>query len=274
MMTYPLKFRRHVLSIKKRECLTFARTAERFCVGIVTLTRWAKRIEPITNAKRPWLRINIHRLSQDIRDFPDAYHYERARRFGVSARGICDAMKRMRVTYKKTLKHPKADEGKRQRFQQKIAAYKAAAKPLVYIDESGFAHDIPRLHGYAPKGKRCYGIQDWNAKGRTNVIGVLLSGVMLSCWLCGFDGDSDVFHAWTINDLLPNLPPGSVVIMDNATFHKRADTQKAIKDAGHTLEYLPPYSPDFNPIENKWAQANAVRRRTGENVQEIFNHDF
>ena len=109
-MTYPLKFRQHVFSVKRRECLTFAQTAERFSVGIATLTRWAKRIEPITKAKRPWLKINIHRLAQDIRDFPDAYHYERAQRLGVSARGICDAMKRIGVTYKKS---PQSSQGGR-----------------------------------------------------------------------------------------------------------------------------------------------------------------
>ena len=133
---------------------------------------------------------------------------------------------------------------------------------------------MPRTKGYSKKGQRCYGTQDWSAKGRTNVIGALLGGVMLSCWLCSFNVDSDVFHAWTINDLLPKLPPGSVVIMDNATFHKRSDTQKAIKDADHTLEYLPPYSPDLNLIEHKWAQAKAIRRKTGETVKEIFNRDF
>lgn len=101
-MTYPLKQRQHIFRIKAREGLTFAQTAERFSVGIATLTRWAKRIEPITKAKRPWLKIDVHRLAQDIRDFPDAYHYERAQRLGVSARGICDAMKRMGVTYKKS----------------------------------------------------------------------------------------------------------------------------------------------------------------------------
>ena len=112
MMTYPLKFRHHVLSIKDRESLTFWQTAERFGIGIATLTRWAKRIEPITNARRPWLKINIHLLSQDIRDFPDAYHYERARRLGVSTRGICDAMKRMGITYKKSLEPPKGGRRK------------------------------------------------------------------------------------------------------------------------------------------------------------------
>jgi hypothetical protein len=95
--------------------------------------------------------------------------------------------------------------------------------------------------------------------GRTNVIGALLGTTILTGWLCDFNSDSDVFHAWTTKDLIPKLPPGSVVIMDNATFHQRTDIQKAITDAGHTHEYLPPYSPERNPIEQKWAHAKAIR---------------
>ena len=117
-------------------------------------------------------------------------------------------------------------------------------------------------------------MQDWGARGRTNVIGALLAGAILTTWLCDFNIDSDVFHAWTINDLLPKLPTGSVIIMDNATFHKRADTQKAIREAGHSLEYLPPYSPDLNPIEHKWAQAKAIRRKTAATVEHIFKQTF
>ena len=58
--------------------------------------------------------------------------------------------------------------------------------------------------------------------------------------------------------------------MDNASFHKRHDTMELISNAGHTLEYLPPYSPDLNPIEHKWAQAKAIRRKTGKSTEEIF----
>ncbi len=129
---------------------------------------------------------------------------------------------------------------------------------------------MPRTHGYAAKGHRCYGRQNWNAKGRTNVIGALLNGKQLTCCLCNFNIDSDVFHAWVTQDLLFQLPKSSVVIMDNATFHKRKDIQEAIRKAGHTLEYLPPYSPDLNPIEHKWAQIKALRRKTGENIKKLF----
>ena len=81
---------------------------------------------------------------------------------------------------------------------------------------------------------------------------------------------SDVFHTWVVNDLLPNLPEGSVVVMDNATFHKWQDTQSVIREAGHILEFLPTYSPDLNPIEHKWAQVKSIRRATGCSTEELF----
>ena len=66
------------------------------------INRWAKNLTPEKHKRRPWLKIDLHRLAQDIRDFPDAYHYERAARLGVSSTGIFDAMKRIGVTYKKS----------------------------------------------------------------------------------------------------------------------------------------------------------------------------
>ena len=56
-------------------------------------------------------------------------------------------------------------------FQAQIANYHQMNQPIVYVDESGFAHDMPRRQGYSPIGKRCFGRQNWGAKGRTNVIG-------------------------------------------------------------------------------------------------------
>jgi len=141
---------------------------------------------------------------------------------------------------------------------------------LVSLDESGFAHDMPRTHGYAPKGKRCYGKHDWGAKGRTNVIGALLGGALLTVSLFSTSINTEIFTNWILYDLIPKLPPNSVVILDNATFHKGAVMQKMIQNAGHTLLYLPPYSPDLNPIEKKWSQAKAIRRRDGCTINELF----
>ena len=171
---------------------------------------------------------------------------------------------------KKTLHHPKADEDARHIFRQTIKAYETAGRCIIYIDESGFAHDMLRTHGYAPIGQRCFGTQDWHAKGRTNVIGALLHKCLLTIGLFQTNVNADVFPAWVEQDLLPKLPPNCVIVMDNATFHKRSDTQRIIRKAGHTLEYLPPYSPDLNPIEQKWAQAKAIRKQIHCTIDEIF----
>ena len=171
---------------------------------------------------------------------------------------------------KKTLFHPKANTVLREEFKAKIEKYIKEDKVIVYLDESGFAHDMPRTHGYSDKGERCYGIRDWHAKGRVNAIGAIIKNQLLTVCLFDMNINSDVFYAWLTQDLIPRLPEKSVVVMDNATFHKRNDMQKALSEAGHTLLYLPPYSPDLNPIEKKWAQAKAIRKRKHCSVFELF----
>ena len=129
---------------------------------------------------------------------------------------------------------------------------------------------MPRTHGYAAKGKRCYGVKNWGAKGRTNAIGALLGRTLLTVSLFNSNINTDIFTSWVRQDLLPNLPPQSVIVMDNATFHKNKSMQQDIINTGHFLEYLPPYSPDLNPIEHKWAQCKNIRKKEACNIQSIF----
>ena len=157
---------------------------------------------------------------------------------------------------KKTLSHPKADADARHLFQDKIERYRRLGKAIVYLDESGFAHDMPRTHGYAPRGQRCDGSHDWHARERTNAIGALLGQHLLTVSLFETYVNADLFYAWLCQDLIPKLPPECIIVMDNATFHKRKDSQQAIVQAGHTLEYLPPYSPGLNPIEHHCCPVN------------------
>ncbi len=171
---------------------------------------------------------------------------------------------------KKSLRHPKANDGARRVFQAIISAYEHEKRPIVYIDESGFAHDMPRTHGYSPVGTRCYGLCDWQAKGRTNVIGALIGKALLTVCLFETNINADIFRAWVEQDLLPKLPENAVIVMDNAAFHKRQDMQNLIRNAGHTLLYLPPYSPDLNPIEQKWAQTKAIRKQLMCSINELF----
>lgn len=130
---------------------------------------------------------------------------------------------------------------------------------------------MPRNYGYAPKGKRCYGTHDWGAKGRTNAIGALLDKTLLTVGLFECNIDTEAFTAWIKQELLPVLPPKSVIVMDNASFHKGKVMKEYIEISGHSLEYLPAYSPDLNPIEQKWSQAKLLRRKHHCNIDQLFS---
>ena len=102
-MTYSLDFRRKVLSVRKKEGLTIAEVACRFSVGIASVTRWLKKPEPCLTRNKAASKIDMVALQRDVETYPDAYQYERAERLGVSTRGVCDALKRLNVSYKKKL---------------------------------------------------------------------------------------------------------------------------------------------------------------------------
>lgn len=120
---------------------------------------------------------------------------------------------------------------------------------------------MPRTHGYSKRGERCFGMQDWHARGRVNAIGAIIGFTFVAVGLFNGSVNSDVFYAWLTSTLLPNLQAGSVIVMDNAAFHKREDMIEAIHKHGSIVEFLPKYSPDLNPIEHKWAQAKALRKQ-------------
>ena len=170
--------------------------------------------------------------------------------------------------------HPKADEKLRLEFQIALTKYEEEGIPVAYLDESGFANDTPRTHGYASIGERCYGKYDWHARGRTNVIGAITSNQFITTCLFDTNINSDIFYAWLNDDLLPKLSEKTVIVMDNATFNKRSDMVEAIKRAGHILEYMPPYSPDLNPIEHKWHEAKAKKREKQCSMITLFKDYF
>jgi len=100
---YSLDFREKVFEVKKKENLTFEEVSERFHIGIATLFRWQKRIEPITKRNVSARKIDMKALQKDIERHPDAYHWERAEKFGVTACGIGKAIRRLGTTYKKNV---------------------------------------------------------------------------------------------------------------------------------------------------------------------------
>jgi transposase len=131
---------------------------------------------------------------------------------------------------------------------------------LVFVDESGANTKMTRFRGRAPVGQRLKAqVPHGHYQTTTLVCAVRLSGPAAPCL---FEGamDGEMFLAWIEQGLAPELQPGDVVIMDNLATHKIAGVSQAIAQAGARLEYLPPYSPDFNPIENMWSKVKQSLR--------------
>jgi transposase len=133
---------------------------------------------------------------------------------------------------------------------------------LIFIDESGLSTKMARLRGWAPKGERCRAaIPHGHWKTVTFVGGLTLAGFVAPMLLDGpMDGES--FLAWVEQMLAPTLRPGDTVVMDNLAAHKVAGVREVIEACGAELRYLPPYSPDLNPIENAFAKLKAHIRKS------------
>jgi transposase len=135
---------------------------------------------------------------------------------------------------------------------------------LVFIDETWASTNMARLHGRTPKGERLRaGIPHGHWKTTTFVAGLRLSGMMATMVLDG-PINRDAFQAYVEQVLVRELKPGDIVIMDNLSSHKGAAIRQAIEAAGASLLFLPPYSPDFNPIENAFAKLKALLRAAAE----------
>jgi transposase len=131
----------------------------------------------------------------------------------------------------------------------------------VFIDETGASTKMARLRGRAPRGERCRAPVPHGHWKTTTFTGALrLSGMTAPMVLDGAMNGA-AFLAYVEQVLVPTLRPGELVVMDNLPAHKPAAVRAAIEQAGAELLYLPPYSPDFNPIENAFAKLKALLRK-------------
>lgn len=135
---------------------------------------------------------------------------------------------------------------------------------LVFIDETWAKTNMARTHGRAPRGRRLrMGFPHGHWKTTTFVGALTLRGMIAPFVLSG-PINRDAFEAYVENILAPELREGDIVVMDNLSSHKGPRTRALIEAAGATLLFLPPYSPDFNPIENAFAKLKALLRKAAE----------
>jgi transposase len=134
----------------------------------------------------------------------------------------------------------------------------------VFIDETWASTKMARTHGRAPRGERLRSpIPHGHWKTTTFVAALRTSGMVAPMVLDG-PINGVAFQAYVDQVLVPDLEPGYIVVMDNLGSHKGAGIKGAIEAAGASLLYLPPYSPDLNPIENAFAKLKAMLRKAAE----------
>lgn len=134
------------------------------------------------------------------------------------------------------------------------------AKDFIFIDESGINLALTRLYARSPRGKRAHGKRPQKRGKNVSLIGAIgLKGLITQVSLLG-STDSLSFAAFISQCLVPKLWAGACVVMDNCSIHKGAEIEALITQAGARLIYLPPYSPDFSPIENCWSKIKSLLR--------------
>ena len=139
---------------------------------------------------------------------------------------------------------------------------------LVFIDETWTATNMARTHGRCVRGERLrLAVPHGHRKTTTLVAGLRLDGMVAPMVLDG-PINGDWFEAYVARVLLPTLRPGDTVVMDNLSSHKRASIKEMIEAKGAMLRFLPPYSPDFNPIEMAFSKLKALLRKAAERTVE------
>jgi transposase len=141
----------------------------------------------------------------------------------------------------------------------------------VFLDESGFRLGSPPNYGWAPIGEKSPGKATLGAWCTMTMIGAIALDGWRGFMTLDAPTDGDVFLAFVQHQLVPNLRAGDFVVMDNLSAHKRPDIVAAIRAVGAEVLFLPPYSPEYNPIEKAWAKLKETLRRLATLTRDAFD---
>jgi len=142
----------------------------------------------------------------------------------------------------------------------------------VFLDESGATTQMTRTYGRAPRGER---VREATPQGHWKIltmVAALTTRGLEAPMTIAEPTDGDIFLAYIEQVLCPRLRPGQVVVMDNLSAHKVSGVRELIEARGARLLYLPPYSPDLNPIEQAWSKIKQVLRSLKARTAETLDH--
>lgn len=187
----------------------------------------------------------------------------------VSISTMSDAIRRLQWTRKKkTLEASERNEEEREEWRKKSKDLNT--NTCRFIDETGSNRALTRRYARAPKGKRARGSIPRNRGKNVTLISDLSLAGLGEIFLIDGAANGDLFEAYVEYILVPTLHSGETVIMDNLSIHKRKKVRQLIEAQGCQVLFLPPYSPDFSPIEEAFSKVKAALRRIGARTHEAL----
>ncbi len=269
MGPYSTDLRKRVIAAVDRHEGSIREVARIFRVDPSTITRWLQRrrqagtLEPKPHGggSPPALDEDDHRrLDEPIQEQPDATLSELKRRggFTCSLKTLWRAVRRRELTFKKKSLH--ADQRDRPDVQKQRRAFrrkvrKIEPRRLVFVDETGITTAMTPAYAWAPRGTRAVDSAPASWETTTLIAALGLGGVRAPL---AFPGSTDAvaFQTYVDRVLVPRLRPGDVVIFDNIKPHLGAGVAASIERAGAGVLPLPPYSPDYTPIEEMYSRSS------------------
>jgi transposase len=215
---------------------------------------------------------DLDRLAQLIREQPDATLKQLKQRggFTCSLKTLWFALDRQGLTRKKKSRHASERDRpdvqkKRRSFRRKVS--KIEPKRLVFVDETGVTTAMTPAYAWAPRGARAVDSAPGSWETVTVIAALGLDGVRAPLAFPGAT-DTAAFLTYVEQTLVPALHPGDVVVLDNIKPHKAAEVVAAIENAGASVLPLPPYSPDYTPIEEMFSKVKEALRRAEARVKD------
>ncbi len=289
MKPYSTDLRLKIIEAKHKTNESIGQLAERFGVSYSFVSRLLKRYEatasvepnPHGGGKPPLLNSRqIEILNQLVEEDNDATLQHLSVRLTektgikVSIPTICRLLQKLELTRKKKTVH--ANEAESERVQKLRSQYwttirEVCLKDLVFIDETGVNLAMTRRYARAKKGKRAYSKCPYNRGNNVTIIGAIATTGILAPFT--FEGwtNQEAFLTYVTQVLVPELWSGACVVMDNLPAHKAIKVRAAIESVGASVKFLPPYSPDFNPIENCWLKLKEFLRTKESRTYEELN---
>jgi transposase len=255
--------------------------AARFCVNVSTITRLLQlrsqtgSFEPRPHGGGPAPALDqdgLERLRGLVKETPDATLDALKQRLGLggSIMIVWRALKKLDVTLKK--KSPHASERDRPEVQKSRRSFRRKVKPiepkrLVFVDETGVTTAMTPAYGRAPRGERVEASAPASWESVTVIAALGLDGARAPL---AFPGavNAATFESYVEQVLVPALREGDVVVFDNLTSHLGPAVVEAIERAGASVLRLPPYSPDYTPIEEMFSKFKTFLRRVGARAKE------